>query len=299
MAAFDVVINNTDRKGGHCLRALADGRIFGIDHGVSFHAQWKLRTVIWDFGGESIPADVCSDLHRFADRPRAASVGDSSSTLLDRFELDALRGPHRTPARDRRAPRRRRRLPLLPLADDLARPGERQRSQCPRWLGQTRTGFVGVEVGVIRRAWRPRSRWRANASRASLSAALRSSATASATRRSACSSASSARSASISSAASAGFRARAGRGAWLISSTVWPAAARLGDRDPPRAGVGAAGGLLAICAGKGPVVDLTAQRAPVDAGGPGRVDEGEGYVVVAHGKTSVTKVSNRRDLGPI
>ena len=67
MAAFDVVINNTDRKGGHCLRALDDGRIFGIDHGVSFHAQWKLRTVIWEFGGESIPPDVCSDLHRFAD----------------------------------------------------------------------------------------------------------------------------------------------------------------------------------------------------------------------------------------
>ena len=54
MAAFDIVINNTDRKGGHCLRA-ADGRIFGIDHGVSFHAQWKLRTVIWDFGGEPLP----------------------------------------------------------------------------------------------------------------------------------------------------------------------------------------------------------------------------------------------------
>ena len=91
MAAFDVVINNTDRKGGHCLRARADGRIFGIDHGISFHAQWKLRTVIWDFAGESIPADVCRDLHRLAECLSAGSVGERIAHTLDRFELDALR----------------------------------------------------------------------------------------------------------------------------------------------------------------------------------------------------------------
>jgi hypothetical protein len=91
MAAFDVVINNTDRKGGHCLRALAGGRIFGIDHGVSFHAQWKLRTVIWDFGGETIPADVCADLHRFAQQLRSGDVSEHLVDTLDRFELDALR----------------------------------------------------------------------------------------------------------------------------------------------------------------------------------------------------------------
>ena len=92
MAAFDVVINNTDRKGGHCLRALDDGRIFGIDHGVSFHAQWKLRTVIWEFGGESIPPDVCADLHRFADAAaRGRRAASTCVDTLDRFELDALR----------------------------------------------------------------------------------------------------------------------------------------------------------------------------------------------------------------
>src|SRR4051812_3066457 len=90
MAAFDVVINNTDRKGGHCLRALATGRIFGIDHGVSFHAQWKVRTVIWEFGGESIPADVCRDLHRFADQLGAGSECQHLLQTLDRFEFDAL-----------------------------------------------------------------------------------------------------------------------------------------------------------------------------------------------------------------
>jgi len=91
MAAFDIVINNTDRKGGHCLRALEGGRIFGIDHGVSFHAQWKLRTVIWDFGGEAIPDEVRADLQRFGDRLRAGEVSEHLIDTLDRFELDALR----------------------------------------------------------------------------------------------------------------------------------------------------------------------------------------------------------------
>ncbi len=91
MAAFDVVINNTDRKGGHCLRALANGRIFGIDHGVSFHAQWKLRTVIWDFGGEAIPPDVRADLQSFADKLHRGDVSEHLVDALDRFELDALR----------------------------------------------------------------------------------------------------------------------------------------------------------------------------------------------------------------
>ena len=91
MAAFDVVINNTDRKGGHCLRALADGRIFGIDHGLSFHAQWKLRTVIWDFGGEPVPSDVCRDLRKFFEQLRAGAVRENLGRALDRFELDALR----------------------------------------------------------------------------------------------------------------------------------------------------------------------------------------------------------------
>jgi uncharacterized repeat protein (TIGR03843 family) len=90
MAAFDVLINNTDRKGGHCLRALETGRIFGIDHGVAFHTQWKLRTVIWEFGGESIPADVCRDLHRFAEKLQSRDGCEHLLQTLDRFELDAL-----------------------------------------------------------------------------------------------------------------------------------------------------------------------------------------------------------------
>jgi hypothetical protein len=89
MAAFDIVINNTDRKGGHCLLA-KHGGIFGIDHGVSFHAQWKVRTVIWEFGGEPIPPAICADLHRLYEQLEAHELDDRLGPLLDRFELDAL-----------------------------------------------------------------------------------------------------------------------------------------------------------------------------------------------------------------
>jgi len=89
MAAFDIVINNTDRKGGHCLRASEDGSIFGIDHGVSFHAQWKLRTVIWDFACEPIPPAVRADLERLDDELQG-SFGKTVAHFLDRFEVDAM-----------------------------------------------------------------------------------------------------------------------------------------------------------------------------------------------------------------
>lgn len=63
-AVFDVLANNTDRKGGHCLQALSDGSIVGIDHGLTFHADWKLRTVIWQFAGEPIPEPLLADVER-------------------------------------------------------------------------------------------------------------------------------------------------------------------------------------------------------------------------------------------
>jgi hypothetical protein len=92
MAALDVVINNTDRKGGHCIRALDDSHIYGIDHGVAFHAQWKLRTVIWDFACEPIPDDVRADLECLLDRVTGGPVSHVLHEIgLDRFEIDALR----------------------------------------------------------------------------------------------------------------------------------------------------------------------------------------------------------------
>ncbi|MEN3309527.1 MAG: hypothetical protein V7603_5729 [Micromonosporaceae bacterium] len=56
MAIFDAVINNADRKGGHVI-ATVDGRVYGVDHGVCFHSEDKLRTVLWGWVGERLPAD--------------------------------------------------------------------------------------------------------------------------------------------------------------------------------------------------------------------------------------------------
>jgi len=83
MAAFDLIVNNADRKGGHCL--LAEGRIWGIDNGLCFHTQPKLRTVIWDFGGSPIPQDLRADLARLAAHPPAGL-----DHLLNDAEVAAL-----------------------------------------------------------------------------------------------------------------------------------------------------------------------------------------------------------------
>ncbi len=88
-AVFDVVVNNADRKGGHVLLGL-DGHLWGIDHGVTFHSQWKLRTVIWDFAtcplGETVEADLRALLGRLDD-----DLGRRLSTLLTAEETDSTR----------------------------------------------------------------------------------------------------------------------------------------------------------------------------------------------------------------
>ena len=85
MAAFDIVANNTDRKGGHCLLA-ADGHLYGIDHGLAFHEDFKLRTVIWDFAGEAVPDDLLADLDAFAER----GLPDALASLLTPVECRAV-----------------------------------------------------------------------------------------------------------------------------------------------------------------------------------------------------------------
>ena len=85
MAVFDFVCNNTDRKGGHCLID-ADGHIWGIDNGLSFHAEFKLRTVIWDFGGEPIDDELLSDLSTLVE----SGIPENVAALLGTFEQDAV-----------------------------------------------------------------------------------------------------------------------------------------------------------------------------------------------------------------
>lgn len=73
MAVFDALINNGDRKGGHVL-ATADGQRRGVDHGVSFHVENKLRTVLWGWLGEPLSADESAAVRRVADDAELAEA---------------------------------------------------------------------------------------------------------------------------------------------------------------------------------------------------------------------------------
>ena len=79
--------NNTDRKGGHILRS--GDRLYGIDQGLTFHVEPKLRTVVWDLGAATVPGAWRADLERLADAVRAACAPELED-LLDRRELAAL-----------------------------------------------------------------------------------------------------------------------------------------------------------------------------------------------------------------
>jgi hypothetical protein len=88
IAAFDVVANNADRKGGHCLLD-GDGRIWVVDHGVCFSSEPKLRTVIWDFAGEPVPGELLADVERVAKELRNGSLRAEMAELLSTKEVDA------------------------------------------------------------------------------------------------------------------------------------------------------------------------------------------------------------------
>lgn len=91
IAVFDVVVNNADRKSGHCLLG-RDGRIWAVDHGITFHVMLKLRTVIWEFAGEPIPAPILKDLEALRQRLRdGSSLVQTLRRLLSAEEIDALR----------------------------------------------------------------------------------------------------------------------------------------------------------------------------------------------------------------
>lgn len=87
VAAFDLVVNNADRKGGHCL-AGDDGRIWAIDHGLCFHPQPKLRTVMWDFAGDPVPDSLLEDLGRLVEGGRDG-LADVLGDVLGAEELEA------------------------------------------------------------------------------------------------------------------------------------------------------------------------------------------------------------------
>ncbi|MFI1258410.1 SCO1664 family protein [Streptomyces netropsis] len=107
LAVLDAVINNGDRKGGHLLPA-ADGRLYAIDHGVTFNADDKLRTLLWGWAGEPLTEEALEALRRLSadlaeGRPLAARLAE----LITPVEIEALRervadllrtGRHREPS---------------------------------------------------------------------------------------------------------------------------------------------------------------------------------------------------------
>ncbi len=85
ICAFDVVANNADRKSGHCILG-DDGTVWAIDHGLCFHREPKLRTVIWEFAGQEVPAALLDDLTAHDD-----ALPDALDGLLSPAEIEAVR----------------------------------------------------------------------------------------------------------------------------------------------------------------------------------------------------------------
>ncbi len=85
MAVFDIVVNNADRKGAHVL-AMADGHRHGVDHGLTFHVEHKLRTVLWGWIGEALSAEELAGI----DRVRAKLAGDLGGALADLLTDDEI-----------------------------------------------------------------------------------------------------------------------------------------------------------------------------------------------------------------
>ena len=90
VALFDVIANNADRKSGHCLFDAQD-EVWVIDHGLTFHVDQKLRTVIWDFSGEPLPQELCGDVERALSEVEKGSLAKALDGLLSPPEIRMLK----------------------------------------------------------------------------------------------------------------------------------------------------------------------------------------------------------------
>jgi uncharacterized repeat protein (TIGR03843 family) len=91
LAVLDAVINNADRKGGHLLPA-EEGRLYGIDHGVTFNAENKLRTLLWGWAGEPLTAEALEVLGSLRDAlAQGAPLATRLAELVTAVEIDATR----------------------------------------------------------------------------------------------------------------------------------------------------------------------------------------------------------------
>jgi uncharacterized repeat protein (TIGR03843 family) len=88
LAGFDVVVNNADRKGSHILLP-GDGRVLGVDHGLCFHTDDKLRTILWGWAGTSLPESVKDGLRRLG-KGMAGDLRSEMNEYLTISEVDTL-----------------------------------------------------------------------------------------------------------------------------------------------------------------------------------------------------------------
>ena len=94
-AVFDIVTNNADRKIGHMLREVGSDKLWAIDNGLTFHAEPKLRTVLWGFAGQPIPGELLEATRRL-DAALDTSLCDRVASLLSPAEAGALVSRTRT-----------------------------------------------------------------------------------------------------------------------------------------------------------------------------------------------------------
>ncbi|MGD0686445.1 MAG: phosphatidylinositol kinase, partial [Streptosporangiaceae bacterium] len=90
MAVFDAVVNNADRKIGHLLPA-PDGHLYGCDHGVCFAEEYKLRTVLWQWRGASLPGRSVEALQRLRLCFETGNLADDLGGMLTAGEITATR----------------------------------------------------------------------------------------------------------------------------------------------------------------------------------------------------------------
>lgn len=112
IAVFDAVCNNADRKGAHLLGA-PDGRLLAVDHGLTFHVEDKLRTILWGWAGRPLPGSVIPGLERLS-AALENSLGALLADYLTDTEIDALQDRVTALLADRRFPQPPAHRPAIP-----------------------------------------------------------------------------------------------------------------------------------------------------------------------------------------
>ena len=112
MAVFDAVVNNADRKGGHII-PMPDGHVYGVDHGICFSVEPKLRTLLWRWAGKPLPVEALAVLERLDEQLRG-ELGEQLHEHLTRREVRCTQQRVAELLRTRRHPQPSGEWPALP-----------------------------------------------------------------------------------------------------------------------------------------------------------------------------------------